>query len=209
MIMVKLICLRHPNLRVPLILFKNLYVPFGIPFDPKQYYKDGAHTNITEDKIGGARRRMTWRQIILALGLHTEEDMVEVVFKAYWQGSERVIPDKGDLRDYWIEISSDRDFLRLGNQRLKGLLMVTNELPLIDLHELRRLNICKRIGDTWALLALGPDRQPNVTVGAVEASKDALVVDEDAQAIPAPVHAPQPPPPAPHPPDYASEDQEG
>nr|GEZ30200.1 hypothetical protein [Tanacetum cinerariifolium] len=30
---------------------------------------------------------------------------------AYWMRSERVIPDKGDLRDYWIEISSDRDFL--------------------------------------------------------------------------------------------------
>ncbi|GKC87723.1 hypothetical protein Tco_1148372, partial [Tanacetum coccineum] len=32
-------------------------------------------------------------------------------FGAYWLGSERVIPDKGDLRDYYIEISSDRDFL--------------------------------------------------------------------------------------------------
>nr|GEW36420.1 ribonuclease H-like domain-containing protein [Tanacetum cinerariifolium] len=33
-------------------------------------------------------------------------------FEAYWLGSERVILDKGDLRDYWIEISSDMDFLR-------------------------------------------------------------------------------------------------
>ncbi|GJZ91579.1 hypothetical protein Tco_0663506 [Tanacetum coccineum] len=32
-------------------------------------------------------------------------------FGAYWDGSDRLIPDKGDLRDYWIEISSDRDFL--------------------------------------------------------------------------------------------------
>ncbi|GJY78014.1 hypothetical protein Tco_0483815, partial [Tanacetum coccineum] len=32
-------------------------------------------------------------------------------FEAYWLGSERVIPDKGDLRDYWIKISSDKDFL--------------------------------------------------------------------------------------------------
>ncbi|GJV66624.1 hypothetical protein Tco_1482133 [Tanacetum coccineum] len=37
--------------------------------------------------------------------------MVEPGFGAYWSGSERVIPDKGYLRDYWIEISSDRDFL--------------------------------------------------------------------------------------------------
>ncbi|GJR46796.1 hypothetical protein Tco_1314899 [Tanacetum coccineum] len=38
-------------------------------------------------QLGGVRRRMTWIQFILALGLHTE--------------------------DYWIEISSGRDFLGL------------------------------------------------------------------------------------------------
>ncbi|GKB44964.1 hypothetical protein Tco_1330549 [Tanacetum coccineum] len=37
--------------------------------------------------------------------------MAEAGFGAYWAGSDRLIPDKGDLRDYWIEISSDRDFL--------------------------------------------------------------------------------------------------
>ncbi|GJT75653.1 hypothetical protein Tco_1042378 [Tanacetum coccineum] len=66
---------------------------------------------IREPLLGGAMRRMTWRQFILALGLHTEEEMVEAGFGAYWQGSERVILDKGDLRDYWMEISFDKDFL--------------------------------------------------------------------------------------------------
>ncbi|GKC29047.1 hypothetical protein Tco_1036341, partial [Tanacetum coccineum] len=47
--------------------------------------------------LGGARRSMTWRHFILALGLHTAEEMIEGGFKAYWLGSERVIPDKGDL----------------------------------------------------------------------------------------------------------------
>ncbi|GJS68917.1 hypothetical protein Tco_0683482 [Tanacetum coccineum] len=191
---------------MPLNLIKNLYVPFGISFDPKRFYKDGAHTRILrrprdqrhpwlryqvegygedivhcyeqrletiwgrsvnrvhvldfagltegmrqtlgdwlsmvyiEDEgqelftshawrrmsdtemgldvadtlcfqLRGARRMMTWRQFILALGLHTKEEMVEAGFGAYWQGSERVIPDKRDLRDYWMEISSDKDFL--------------------------------------------------------------------------------------------------
>nr|GEV30736.1 reverse transcriptase domain-containing protein [Tanacetum cinerariifolium] len=45
-------------------------------------------------------------------GLHTTEEMAEVRFGAYWLGSERVIPDKGDLSDYRVEISSGRDFLR-------------------------------------------------------------------------------------------------
>ncbi|GJX40650.1 hypothetical protein Tco_0255640 [Tanacetum coccineum] len=62
-------------------------------------------------QLGGVRRRMTWSQFILALGLHTKQEMVEAGFGAYLDGSDRLIPDKGDLRDYWIEISSDRDFL--------------------------------------------------------------------------------------------------
>ncbi|GJS23404.1 hypothetical protein Tco_0452036 [Tanacetum coccineum] len=63
-------------------------------------------------QMGGARRSMTWRQFILALGLYTAEEMAEDGFRAYWLGSERLIPDKGDLSDYWVEISSGMDFLR-------------------------------------------------------------------------------------------------
>ncbi|GJT13456.1 hypothetical protein Tco_0860498 [Tanacetum coccineum] len=63
-------------------------------------------------QLGGARRSMIWRQIILALGLYTAEEMVEGGFEAFWLGSERVIPDKGYLSGYWIEISSGMDFLR-------------------------------------------------------------------------------------------------
>ncbi|GJW80612.1 hypothetical protein Tco_0144587 [Tanacetum coccineum] len=60
--------------------------------------------------VRGTRRSMTWRQFILALGLYTEEEMAQAGVGAYLSGSERFVPDK-DLRDYWIEISSDRDFL--------------------------------------------------------------------------------------------------
>ncbi|GJT60072.1 hypothetical protein Tco_1003605 [Tanacetum coccineum] len=176
----------------------------------------------------------TCRMSDTEMGLDVEE-MAEAGFGAYWQGSERVIPDKGDLRDYWIEILSDKDFLGpapsyvfiqdpmrrlchrmiacsisgkgqapekvtgvdlfylrsidrgtanvpyllaqylfrhaevrnsgsrlfgghfigcptahfglVSDQGLRGLSMVTRELLLIDLHELRRLNICFRIGD--------------------------------------------------------------
>ncbi|GJR60174.1 hypothetical protein Tco_1502336 [Tanacetum coccineum] len=98
----------------------NLYLPFGIPFDPKRYYKDGVHKKILRRpraplvrelileflstcrmgdikmgldvadtlcfQLGGVRRRMTWRQFILALGLHSKEEMAEVGFGAYWLG---------------------------------------------------------------------------------------------------------------------------
>nr|GEV55398.1 hypothetical protein [Tanacetum cinerariifolium] len=171
-------------------------------------------------QLGGARRSMTCRQFILALGLHTAKEMAEGGFKAYWLGSERVIPDKGDLNGYWIEISSDREFLisapsytyirdsvrrlchkliytsffrggrhlkrhakgrksgarllgghfigrlayyfgLVSDDRLRGLSIVTHELPLIDM------------GD----------------------AKDAPNIDKGAYVILTPIHAPPPPPP--------------
>ncbi|GKF93651.1 hypothetical protein Tco_0283351 [Tanacetum coccineum] len=48
---------------------------------------------------------MSWREFILALGLHTSEEMQTASFGIYWAESARQIPDKGDLSAYWIEIS--------------------------------------------------------------------------------------------------------
>ncbi|GKB66531.1 hypothetical protein Tco_0927943 [Tanacetum coccineum] len=56
-------------------------------------------------------RRMSWREFILALGLHSAEEMQTAGFRLYWTESARWIPDKGDMRDYWIGISSVGDFL--------------------------------------------------------------------------------------------------
>ncbi|GJR11469.1 hypothetical protein Tco_0794121, partial [Tanacetum coccineum] len=238
-------------------------------------------------ELGGARRRMIWRQFILALGLHSEEDMAKPGFGAYWSGKERVIPNKGDLRDYWIKISSDRDFLGtapsyihirdpvrrlcyrmiacsisgrgqgaekvtgvdlfylrtmdrgtanvlyllaqylfhhakgrksgarfsrghfigrlaahfglVGDQGLRGLLVVMSELPVINVHELDRLNICARFGDTWAWVAPGVKRQQAAMASAPGAAEGAPVADEGTQAVPAPLQAPYSPPPAPQP----------
>ncbi|GJU61880.1 hypothetical protein Tco_1243715 [Tanacetum coccineum] len=80
-----------------------------------------------------------------------------------------------------------------GFQGLRGLSVVTRELLMIDLHELSRLNICDRIGDTWAWVSLGPERQLDVAAGA---PKGAHAVDEGVQAILAPLQAASPPPAA-------------
>ncbi|GJX05160.1 hypothetical protein Tco_0191076 [Tanacetum coccineum] len=53
----------------------------------------------------------SWRQFFLALGLHMEEEMQTARFSVYWAESARQFPDKGDLRDYWMGISSAGDFL--------------------------------------------------------------------------------------------------
>ncbi|GKA36880.1 hypothetical protein Tco_0723445 [Tanacetum coccineum] len=62
-------------------------------------------------QLGGAKRRLSWRHFILALGLHTGEEMESPDFARYWSESERMILGKGDLDDYWRSISTDGDFL--------------------------------------------------------------------------------------------------
>ncbi|GJW37200.1 hypothetical protein Tco_0060120 [Tanacetum coccineum] len=40
-------------------------------------------------QLGGAKRRMTWRQFILKLGLHTQQEMAEAGFGSYWARNRR------------------------------------------------------------------------------------------------------------------------
>ncbi|GKB72699.1 putative reverse transcriptase domain-containing protein [Tanacetum coccineum] len=59
-----------------------------------------------------------------------------------------------------------------------------------------KIDICEEIDDTWAWVALGPERQPDAAAGAPRAVEDAHVVDKGDQAILAPVQAPPLPPAA-------------
>ncbi|GJV97604.1 hypothetical protein Tco_1549181 [Tanacetum coccineum] len=106
-------------------------------------------------------------------GLPTAEEMVEDGLSAYWLGSERVIPDKGDLSDYWVEISSSKDFLR-GAPSYTYIRDPVRRLC----HMLISYNISGR--------GQAPKKKV-VAAGALEAVEDAHVVDEGAQANPAPV----------------------
>ncbi|GJU74585.1 RNA-directed DNA polymerase, eukaryota [Tanacetum coccineum] len=72
----------------------------------------------------------------------------------------------------------------LTKERLQGLTVIVRDLPVIDMDELVRLHICVELDDTWAWVAPGPERQPDAATGAPE---DALIADEGAPAVPAPV----------------------
>ncbi|GKC94442.1 hypothetical protein Tco_1159884, partial [Tanacetum coccineum] len=137
--------------------------------------------------------------------------------------SERLIPDKGDLSDYWVEISSGRDFLR-------GAPSYTYIRDLIRrlFHRLISYNIFRRghapekvtATDLFYLRSISPGatnvsyllaqylfrhaegrksgaRQPIAAAGAPEAAEDAPRVNEGVQADLAPIQAPQPPTPPP------------
>ncbi|GKE43551.1 hypothetical protein Tco_1470835, partial [Tanacetum coccineum] len=167
-------------------------------------------------------RYLSWRQFIVALGLHTGEEMESLGFARYWAESARQIPDRGDLRDYWIGISPAGDFLsttpsytmirdpilRLCHRLIacsiagrsqapeKGLTVIAPALSVIDMAELVILHIYEQLDDTWAWVAMGPERQPDAAFGAPRVAQDTPVIDEGGHADPAPVPAPPPPPPA-------------
>ncbi|GKE88921.1 hypothetical protein Tco_1566396, partial [Tanacetum coccineum] len=183
-------------------------------------------------QLGRAMRRMIWREFILALGLYTDEEMQIVGFGAYWADSARQIPDKGDLRDYWIGISYAGDFLgtapsytmirdpdlrlchRLIACSIAGRSQAPEKVTVTNLFYLRGMDvdsvnvpyllarylrlfvagrksgahifggqfICTQFNDTWAWVAMGPERQPDSTAGAPAVAEDALAVDEGDQA---------------------------
>ncbi|GKE84844.1 hypothetical protein Tco_1558586, partial [Tanacetum coccineum] len=71
------------------------------------------------------------------------------------------------------------------------------ELSIIDMAKLVRLQMCVEINGTWAWVAMGPARQPDVAAGAPAEVEDAPIIDEGSQTDPAPAQAPQQPPPPP------------
>ncbi|GKB77126.1 hypothetical protein Tco_0944021 [Tanacetum coccineum] len=77
---------------------------------------------------------------------------------------------------------------------LGGLTVISSELPIIDMAEPVRLQICIKVGDTWAWVAMGPDRQPDAAAGALRVAQDALAVNEGGQVDPTPAQAPSPQP---------------
>ncbi|GKA40000.1 hypothetical protein Tco_0732593 [Tanacetum coccineum] len=71
-------------------------------------------TSQARRRLFDTRGPLVWELIlefILALGLHTEEEMESPSFARYWSESERMITGKGDLHDYWRDILTDGDFL--------------------------------------------------------------------------------------------------
>ncbi|GKG33292.1 hypothetical protein Tco_0433451, partial [Tanacetum coccineum] len=55
---------------------------------------------------------------------------------------------------------------------LGGLTVIAPELPIIDMGELVRLQICMEVDDIWAWVAIGPERQLDVTAGAPAVVED-------------------------------------
>ncbi|GJT50049.1 putative reverse transcriptase domain-containing protein [Tanacetum coccineum] len=69
------------------------------------------HTDTLCFQLGVLRCQISWRQFILAMGLHTAEEIETNGFRAYWTDNSRQTATKADLSEYWSRIASDGDFL--------------------------------------------------------------------------------------------------
>ncbi|GKD62749.1 hypothetical protein Tco_1300258 [Tanacetum coccineum] len=161
--------------------------------------------------LGAARRGMTWREFILDLGLHTVEEIVEVPEKVtttdlfFLRSMDQETTNIPYLlaqylfshaegrksrakmsRGHFIGCLAEH-FGLVSDEGLMGLSVIARVLSIMDLHELFKLNICVRLGDTWDWVASGLERQPIATAGTPEVAEGAPNVDEDAQAVPAPI----------------------
>ncbi|GKD78852.1 hypothetical protein Tco_1341473, partial [Tanacetum coccineum] len=160
--------------------------------------------------IVSVRRHLSWREFILALKLHTAEEMQTDGFGLYWAESARQIPDneliacsiagrsqspeKVTVTDLFYLREMDvgsvnvpyllARYLRLfASGRKQGAMIFGGQfLPVIDMTELARLQICIYIDDTWDWVAPGLEKHPDAMASAPEAAEDAPIADEDAPA---------------------------
>ncbi|GKC86841.1 hypothetical protein Tco_1147490, partial [Tanacetum coccineum] len=133
-------------------------------------------------------RRLSWREFILALGLHTGEEMESPSFArrfAAGRKSEALISG-GQFVARLAE-----HFGLLTEERLQGLTVIPPALPIIDMFELIRQEICAEFRDTWAWVPAGPARQEGDVGGVAEEAPVAPGGGDEDEEMPQAV----PPPP--------------
>ncbi|GKB08216.1 hypothetical protein Tco_0836500, partial [Tanacetum coccineum] len=101
--------------------------------------------------------QMSWREFIMALALHTAEEIDTEGFIAYWDESSRMGEIKhlrryADGRKQGAKMSRGYFIARLAEhfrlitiESLQGLTVVVCDLTMIDMDELVRLHICERL----------------------------------------------------------------
>ncbi|GKB03252.1 hypothetical protein Tco_0831341 [Tanacetum coccineum] len=132
---------------------------------------------------------MSWRQFILALGLHIAEEMETAGFGLYWVESARQISDKGDLSAYWRGISYEGDFLGAPpsythiRDPMLSMDVGSVNIPYLLARYLRMFAsgrkhgamisggqfICEELDGIWDSVAPRPKRQPAAMDGTLEA----------------------------------------
>ncbi|GKB93419.1 hypothetical protein Tco_0979556 [Tanacetum coccineum] len=203
--------------RMLLGFIMNLYVPFGIPFDPKRYYKDGDCTlMLRRPRTEGLSFYNLCAILVdfadMAPLLPREQRhpflRVQVVD---FQGMPELIRD-GLFARIVMEHRDDVGvvvFTILSYVEARGtfeLEAVYSGLRITYQEEMESLGFARYWSEGWMLdrstsllisliseeawVAIGTERHPDVATGAPRVAQDAPIVDEGGQADPTPTQAP-------------------
>ncbi|GKE95524.1 hypothetical protein Tco_1580379, partial [Tanacetum coccineum] len=184
---------RMLDIRGPLV--HELILEFFRTFRFGQAILDLDTPGTLQFQLGGARRRMSCRQFILALGLHTDEEMQTAGFDFLG-----ITPSYSLIRDPILRLCH-----RLIACSIAGRSQAPEKVTVTDLFYLRGMDvgsvnvhyllarylrlfaagrwaicciICVELDDTWAWVAMGLERQPVSAAGAPAVTEDALIIDE-------------------------------
>ncbi|GKE22289.1 hypothetical protein Tco_1433801, partial [Tanacetum coccineum] len=141
-------------------------------------------------QLGGAKRRLSWRHGDF-LGPPLSYTLIrDPLLRLFHRMMAHRIAglDVGSINIPYL-------LARYLRRDTSGLTVIAPTLLVIDMATLVRLQICVEINDTWAWVALGPERQLDAVAGTPEVAKDDPIDDKGGQAVLAPVQASQPPPP--------------
>ncbi|GJY62618.1 hypothetical protein Tco_0464078 [Tanacetum coccineum] len=175
-------------------LIKNLYVPFGISFDPKRYYKDGDCTRMLQRPrkevhrvqvfdFGGLPYLMADRLSSRMLMEYRDAQGQSMLTSRAWRDPilrlyHRPIacsivrrsqaPEKVTVTDLFYLRGVDIGSVNIPYLLARYLRLFASGRTVIELDELVRLQICIELADTWSWVSPGPERQPDAAAGAPE-----------------------------------------
>ncbi|GKA49644.1 hypothetical protein Tco_0742717 [Tanacetum coccineum] len=194
-----------------LCFIMNLYVPFGIPFDPKRYYKDGDRAIML--------RKPRYKGLE-----YSDADIADFearLARIYGREVRRVpVFNFGGLPDLMADGLSTKIYTRSSTVSA-GRSQAPEKVIVADLFYLRGMDVdsfVAQLAEHFGLLTaeilggltvIAPElpvidmaelRKPDTVASAPAIAEDAHAIDEGNQDVPAPVQAPQQPPPPPPPP---------
>nr|GEU30660.1 hypothetical protein [Tanacetum cinerariifolium] len=143
-------------------------------------------------QLGWVRHRMSWRQFILALGLHTVEEMETAGIISFSNTGRSQAPEKVSVTNLYYPRGMDVSPINIPYLLAKYLRLFASgrkhEAMISGGQFVARL--AKNFGTLTKERLKG--QTPDDVVSAPKAAKDAPVVDEGASADPAPIQSPQP-----------------
>ncbi|GJW73847.1 hypothetical protein Tco_0133217 [Tanacetum coccineum] len=168
-------------------LIMNLCAPFGVPFNPKRYYKDGDFAIM----LRRPRLERIYTREIHRVQVIDFQGMPELLRDGLFARMSLEHHDKAvsvRCSHETTELEAVYSGLRIIHQRGDGVPSFARVGCWIGQHPLLVSPISEEV-------AMRPERQTDVAASAPGMAQDALIIDEGGQADPAPVHAPPPPPP--------------